>query len=338
MTLFTLLLAAFRVLLARYGGQDDVLISSPVTLRDDAETRRMVGCLVNNVVFRTSAGGDPSFAELLARERATLLGVLEHREVPFGRVIEALDPERHPGEQPLSQIMFQFDVAPAARVAADVTFGVVPVEADRQSYWDLEWSLTDHGDRAAGWRDTSATRPAVFEDWLIEAMPRHFATLLGGIADDPRRRISELPAARRRRTAPRVAGVECDGSAITRRMRPCTRSSSGNAGARPKRWPCSQTRAPSPMRDLERRVAALAARLAAHGAAPGERVALSLRPSAGLVVGLLAILRTGAAFVPLDPAYPRGRREFMLRDCGARLLVTEPGAGGRPACARRDAH
>ncbi len=321
-TFFTLLLAAFRVLLVRYSGHDDVLISSPVTLRDEPGMRRMVGCLVNNVVFRTPAGGDPRFAELLARERATVLDVLEHRQTPFARVVAALAPERRPGEQPLSQLMFQFDTAPEARSAAGVTFGVATAGADRQSWWDLEWSLTDQG-AGRGLAGHVYYRAGLFDGWLVEAMPRHFATLLAGIAADPQLRLSELPVldeAERRRILVdwNDTAAECPAATLDELVaRQC-----GRTPAAPALLADGESLSYG---ELERRVAVLAARLRALGAAPGERVALSLEPSTSLVVALLAILRTSAAFVPLDPAYPAARREFMLRDCGARLLLTDEG-------------
>jgi amino acid adenylation domain-containing protein len=322
-TFFTLLLAAFRVLLARYGAGDDVLISSPVTLRDDARTQRMVGCLINNVVFRTPTTDNPRFTELLGRERSTVLGVLDHRSAPFARVIEALDPPRVAGEQPLSQIMFQFDSAPSARVAAGVSFDICTLDADRQSYWDLECSLTDHGD-AGGLTGQLCYATAIFESWLIDAMPRRFVTLLDGIAESPERRLSELPvldAADRHRILGEwnatAASYPADATLHELVRRQCRRSPDAVA-LRDDGGVISYS-------ELETRVAAVSAELRALGAGPGERVALSLAPSASLVIGLLAILRAGAAFVPLDPAYPRARREFMLRDSGARLLLTERG-------------
>jgi amino acid adenylation domain-containing protein len=323
-TLFTLLLAAFRALVVRYSAQDDVLISSPVTAREDPATRRMVGCLINNAVFRTSAGGDPTFAELLARERSTLFGVLEHREVPFGRVVEALGLARRPGEQPLSQILFQFDSPAPPRLAAGVSFRIEPVHADRHSWWDLEWAVADRGaGRDLGGHLCYST--ARFEDWMAESMPRHFATLLAGIAADPLRRLSELPLlddVQRQRLL-----VECNATA---RAYPERATLHGLVEEQCRRSPeaIALTTGAGELRygELAQRVAAAAARLAAMGVAPGDLVGLCLPAGVNLVVGLLAILRAGAAVVPLDPGYPRDRLEFMLRDSGARVLIAGPAA------------
>ncbi len=320
-SLFTLLLAALRVLLARYSGQDDILISSPVTWRDDARRRRMVGCLVNNAVFRTSTAGEPSFIELLARERATLLGVLEHREAPFGQVVEALQVDRRAGEQPLSQILFQFDVAPPVRAAADVGFRIEPVHADRCSYWDLEWSVTDRGE-ALGLGGHLCYARAGFEDWLLETVPARFITLLASIANAPASRVTALPLL----GAGELRQVLVEWN-HTRHEYPAAATLHGLVAQRLRREPDAVALRTEhgdwTAARLDSQVMVLAAQLQALGAGPGERVALSLRPSAHLVVGLLAILRTGAAFVPLDPAYPGARREFMLRDSQARWLVTE---------------
>ena len=165
-TLFTLLTAALRVLLLRLGGQDDPLLAVPVTRRDDAVRRRMVGCLINTVLLRTPLAPDDSFAALLLRERATLLGALEHRELPFQRLVEALPVPRRPGEQPLAQILLQFDLAPPPRQAGGISLRIEPLPVPRASIWDLDWSFTDPGAgrELHGHLGYACER---FEDWQI---------------------------------------------------------------------------------------------------------------------------------------------------------------------------
>ncbi|MFO1356634.1 MAG: amino acid adenylation domain-containing protein [Gammaproteobacteria bacterium] len=337
-TLFTLLTAVLRVLLARLGGQEDVLIAVPVTRRDDAARRRMVGCLINTVVLRTPVGPDSPFTALLLQERATLIAALEHRELPFQRLVEALPGERRAGGQPLSQILLQFDVAPSPRQAGGVGFRIAPLHVPRESAWDLEWSLTDQGEGQA-LQGHLAYACARFEDWVAEAMPGQLAVLLDAATREPQQPVGLLPLlddAQRRRmlvewnaTAapfPQAATLTALVAAQCRR----------SPGAVAMEWGDGMLS----HAELARRVDWLAARLIDAGAGAGSRVALSLTPSAELVIALLAILRAGAACVPLDPAYPRARREFMLRDAEACLLLTRGTAdldSGATVCLDLDA-
>jgi amino acid adenylation domain-containing protein len=331
-TLYTVLLAAFRTLLVRLGGQDDVLISSPVTLRDDPALRDTVGCLLNNAIFRTPAAGDPSFAELLRRERDTLFGVLSQRQLPFTRIVQALAPVRRPGEQPLSQILFQFGSRVPDRMAADVVFRIEPVHADRASWWDLEWSLTDQGEGEALVGHFCYAQ-ARFEPWVIEPWPAYFATLLEAVVDAPHTSLSALPlldAATRERV---LAGWNATDAPY-----PEQATLHGPVAARCRAQPAAVALRAGAQTvsygELGQRVAGLSARLAQLGVGAGDCVGLALPPSVDLVVGLLAILRRGAAFVPLDPAYPPARLAFMLGDSGARVLVTHRGLLEAPGVTR----
>ena len=124
-TTFMTLLAAFRALMRRYTNQDDILIGSPVTGRDSDSTTAMLGCFVNNVVFRTMTDGDPAFHELLDRERSVALAAFQHRAVPFQSVVESIRPTRRFGQHPLFQILFLFESTSEASVSAgDISFGL----------------------------------------------------------------------------------------------------------------------------------------------------------------------------------------------------------------------
>ncbi|MCL4777493.1 MAG: amino acid adenylation domain-containing protein [Gammaproteobacteria bacterium] len=337
-TLFTLLTAALRVLLLRLGGQDDPLLAVPVTRRDDAARRRMVGCLINTVLLRTPLAPDDSFAALLARERATLLGALEHRELPFQRLVEALSVPRRPGEQPLAQVLLQFDLAPPPRQAGGISLRIEPLPVPRASIWDLDWSFTDQGAgrELHGHLGYACER---FEDWLAEAMPRQLAVLLDAATREPERPIGLLPLLDERQRQQLL--VEWNATAAAY---PQAATLTALVAAQCRRTPLAVAleSAAGSLRyaELARRVDWLAARLVAAGAVRGSRVALSMAPSMELVIALLAILRAGAACVPLDPAYPRARREFMLRDADACLLLVRGAVDldcGATACLDLDA-
>ena len=281
MTLFTLLLAAFRVLLARYGGQDDVLISSPVTLRDDAGTRRMVGCLVNNVGVSHLR---PPAIRVHRAARARARDAARRARAPRGAV-RPRDRGAGPGARsPASSRCRRSCSSSTPRrrrgSAADVTFGIAPVQADRQSYWDLEWSLTDHGD---GQRPDGSR---LLCDGGVRGLAR--SRRCPGIS----RRCSR--ASRR----PRGAGCRscrCSTRAERHRVLVEWNATAADyprdatlhelvAAAMPAhaggRGAARRTTAIVTYAELEAARAAAARRsLRALGAAPGERVALSLPPS-----------------------------------------------------------
>ncbi|MCC7258933.1 MAG: amino acid adenylation domain-containing protein, partial [Gammaproteobacteria bacterium] len=319
-TLFALLLAALRVLLVRHGADEDLLIATPVTWRDEPRRRRTIGCLIDTVVLRTPLAGNPAFTTLLRQERDGLLAALAHRAAAPGDIVAALGARGPAAGRPLAQILVQFDAAAPPQVAAGVAFRLVPAMATCASYQDLEWSLTDHG-AAAGLTGHLAFARERFDASLFAALPRRLLMLLTAIARDPAMPVGELPLldeAERHQllvTWNDTAGAYPDTATlhglVAARWRAtpqavALRTAAGyvTAGA------------------LEQRVAALEGELQVRGAGPGTRVAVSLEPAVDLVVALLAVLRTGAAYVPLDPAYPPARRAFMLADADACLLIS----------------
>ncbi len=325
-TLFTLLAAALRVLLVRHGAVADLALATPVTWRDEPRRRRTIGCLVETVLLRTPLADHTPFDALLRAERDGLLAALGRRAAPLAQVVAALGDGHGTGARPAARILFQFDTAAAPQVAAGVAFRIEPVMVDRASHWDLEWSVTDHGP-AGGLAGHLCFARGRFDAVLFGAMPHRLATLLAAIARTPQAPVGEL------------ALLDADERAAvlttwndTARAYPATATLHGLVAARWRMAPQAVA-----LRTVERdwsagelgaRVAALAARLQARGVGPGERVAVALEPSAELVIALVAILRTGAAYVPLDPAYPRERLAFMLVDSAARLLVTTRALSG----------
>ena len=339
-TLFTLLLCAFRALLCRFGGGDDLAIAVPVTQRDSADTRNLIGCMVNTVLFRSRMDPERSFSDWLAAERAMLIAALEHREVPFGQLVKALQPVRRAGRQPLSQILLQFDTATPPRAAAGVEFHIEPVHVDRASYWDLEWALTDHGE-GQPLTGHCCYPAAAFEQPFIEQLLSSFAILLRSIAAQPQTLVSRLAildAATRRRLLVTWNATDADYPAEATLHGLVARQADQTPDAVALRF----TNQVLSYRELQARSAALAGELQQLGVRAGDLVGLSVAPSFELVVALLAILRTGAAYVPLDPGYPAERLRFILRDSRVGVVVTDraglpDGIGDQLQCLRADA-
>jgi amino acid adenylation domain-containing protein len=324
-TPFMVFLAAFQTFLFRYNDQHDSVVGAPVANRPRPEVEPLIGLFANTLVLRTSLAGDPSFAELLARVRATALGALEHPDVPVERLVEELRVPRDAGRTPLFQVMFAFQNLPGGQAADAFALadGLVarPFRADNPTAkFDLTLYLTPGDGGMAGTWQYNAD---LFEDATVERMVRHFRTLLEGIASDPSRRLSELPLlpeadrrqlqiewnrththwddersfvpsfewqARRRPDAPAVIG---DGGRLT-------------------------------YAELNARANQVGRYLRQIGAGPGTVVGVCLPRSAELLSVLLGVWKAGAAYLAIDPAYPTERIAFMLRDSGVSLVLTEP--------------
>ena len=313
------LLAAFAVLLARYSGRDDVVVGSPTAGRRDVDLENLIGFFVNTLVLRTDLSGDPTFRELLDRVRGTTLGAYDHQEVPFEKIIADLHVPRSLSHTPLFQVMFILQNAPRQRLELP-GLRLEEIEFDPgTAKFDLtvDMAEVDEGLLCAFEYSTD-----LFEASTVTRMLDHFRVLLEAVAADPAQRISALPMMRACRAAAPASRRGTTPRPTIRAQSASTSSSTSRPTAR---------RTPSPLIDGERRVTyrelqaranQLAHHLKARGVGPGGLVGVCLERSIEACVSLLAILKAGAAYVPLDPAYPPSRLAYMLADCAAPVLVT----------------
>src|SRR5205085_4786410 len=189
-TLFMTLLAAFQTLLWRYTGQSDLVVGSPIANRTRAEIEGLIGFFVNTLALRTDLSGDPSFHQLLARVRQVALGAYAHPDVPFERVVEAVQPERSLSHSPLFQVVFALDhLLPSSLVLGEVTGTFQPV-ASGMAKFDLTMNLVDSEQGLIGEVEYNSD---LFETATITRMLGHFQTLLEGIVANPEQRLSDLP-------------------------------------------------------------------------------------------------------------------------------------------------
>src|SRR5438132_7385244 len=189
-TLFMTLLAAFQTLLWRYTGQADLVVGSPIANRTRAEIEGLIGFFVNTLALRTDLSGDPSFHQLLARVRQVALGAYAHPDVPFERVVEAVQPERSLSHSPLFQVVFALDhLLPSSLVLGEVTGTFQPV-ASEMAKFDLTMNLVDSEQGLIGEVEYNSD---LFEAATITRMLGHFQTLLEGIVANPEQRLSDLP-------------------------------------------------------------------------------------------------------------------------------------------------
>ena len=322
-TLYMTLLAAFQTLLMRYVGQEDIAVGSPIAGRNRAEIEGLIGFFVNTLVLRTNLSGDPSFRELVRRVREVALGAYAHQDLPFEKLVEELHPERHLGQNPLFQVLFALQNAPAVSFELG-GLEIVPISLEgRTARFDLEVYVWE---KPGSLTCTFAYATDLFDAGTVARMMGHYQTLLEEIAADPNRRISELgiltKGERRQLEEWNETEVEY----------PRDRTVQGLFEEQVERTPGAEAVICGGERvtygQLNERANRLAWHLRRRGVGPEVLVGLCVERSVEMVVGLLGILKAGGAYVPLDPAYPKQRVAFMLEDAGAPVVVTQQSLEG----------
>ncbi|MGW3774227.1 amino acid adenylation domain-containing protein [Actinomadura verrucosospora] len=302
--------AAFAALLTRLGAGTDVPVGSPIAGRTDEALDDLVGMFVNMLVFRTDTSGDPSFRELVARVKETDLAAYAHQDVPFERLVEVLNPPRHLARHPLFQVGLTFQNNPAARLEMPGFAAEVEPLTAGVSRFDLLMILTEREDGLDGELEYALDLydPATARG-LVERFERYLESLLA----DPDAPIG-APDVLSPRERSLVLGDWAGGSA-----RPAGRATipalfEAQAAVRPGAVAVSFEGVSWTYGEVNARANRLARRLVEKGAGPEQFVALALPRSAELVVAILGVLKSGAAYVPIDPDYPQDRIASMLED------------------------
>jgi amino acid adenylation domain-containing protein len=316
-TVYMTVLAAFAALLHRYSGADDLLVGSPVSSRRRVELENVVGFFVNTLVMRTRLARELTVAGLLAQVRATCLDAQAHQDVPFERVVEELQPSRSLDHAPLVQAMLVFENAePAASDWGGVTVSPAPVDIATTKH-DLTLYATEHADGIDAAFNYSTD---LFDASTIERLARHFQVLVGAMTRDGAQRVADLPLI----TSDERTLLLTDWSRTenARETPLCVHEAFEEHAARTPDAPAVVFEQMSlSYRELDARAAAVARRLRSLGIGPDMRVALCVGRSLEMIVGLVGVLKAGAAYVPLDPDLPLDRLAYMLADSQARALV-----------------
>ncbi|HVR96549.1 MAG TPA: non-ribosomal peptide synthase/polyketide synthase, partial [Thermoanaerobaculia bacterium] len=316
-TLYMVLLAAFQSLLARYSGQDDLTMGSPIAGRNRRELEGLIGFFINTLVLRADLADGSGFRRQLAAARRTALDAYAHQDVPFERLVEELAPERSLDRSPLFQVLFTLQNAPrAAFELPGLTLAPLALEAGTAKF-DLSLSLTEAGGGVAGILTYSTD---LFDATTIDRMLRHLERLLRAAAEDPELSLAALPLfddAERHQLL-----VEWNDSALDVPAATVADLFAAQARRTPDAPAVSSADGRIRYAELARRAGRLARRLRALGVGPESRVGLCVERSAEAVVGVLGILQAGGVYVPLDPALPAERRAWMVEDSGAVLVLT----------------
>ena len=318
-TPYMVLLAAFAIFLSRWSGQDDVVVGTPIAGRTREETEPLIGFFVNTLALRIGLSGNPGFRALLRRVRETTLGAYQHQEVPFEKLVDELKVERSLRHSPVFQALFalqNFEAAPLRLGGCEAE--PLPLGAGTSKN-DLSLYAREEGD---GLACVLNYNPDLFDAATIRRMLGHFRTLLGGIATDP-----ESPVERLELLSDEERARVVDEWNATAAPWPSAATIHQLIAEQAARMPDAEALAfrgaVLTYAELETRANRLANHLRRLGAGPEARVGICLERSAETVVAMLAVLKAGAAYLPLDPAYPADRLAYMLEDSGARLLVTQ---------------
>ncbi|MFC9734121.1 amino acid adenylation domain-containing protein [Streptomyces roseolus] len=321
-TPFMVLHAALAALWHRLGAGPDIPVGTPSAGRDRPETADLVGFLVNTLVLRTDTSGDPAFAELLDRVRETDLRAYAHQDVPFERLVEAVNPARSPSRHPLVQTMLTFDNA--AHGALDHLLDLPGVRAELlptaegTAHTDVELTFTEAAADADGnGLDASLRyRPDLFDRATAHALAERFVALLRTVTRDPGLRLGQLDvttAEERRRLADADAAARARATATAVADLPALFAAA--AGRTPSAPALTDGPETLDYAELDARSNRLARALLGLGVGPEDFVALAVPRSADLVVAVLAVLKSGAAYLAVDPDHPAERTAYILHDC-----------------------
>ncbi|HKI01669.1 MAG TPA: amino acid adenylation domain-containing protein, partial [Thermoanaerobaculia bacterium] len=315
-TLFMTLLAGFSAFLQRYTRQEDILVGSPIANRNRVEIEPLIGFFVNTLVMRADLSGDRSFAGLIERIRDMALEAYAHQDLPFEKVVEVARPDRDLTRSPLFQVAFALQNLPFSELRlGGLALSVVDTEGDTVKFdWDL--AAAESGDEIhLRW----AYNVDLFDPATIDRAIGHLRTLLEAAAADPERPLSGLPLlGEAELQAVRVEWNAPDVFPAAGRVHDVV---AAQAARRPQAPALLLDGEAMSYGELDERANRLAHHLRRRGAGPEVLVGVCLDRSFDLVVALLAILKSGAAYLPLDPGYPRERLKFMLSDSGVEVLV-----------------
>jgi syringomycin synthetase protein SyrE len=325
-TLFMTLLAGWAALLGRLSGQDDVVIGTPTANRGRDEIEGLIGFFANTLALRVDLSDTPAAAELLERVKARALGAQAHQDIPFEKVVEVARPARSLAHSPLFQVMFAWQNAPGGRLelpglslAAPGPAGSGGAASQVTAKFDLSLTLFERGGRIVGTVEYAA---ALFDGATVARSLEYLRRVLEGMAADPARPVGSLPLL-----------AEAERARLLEESRGPSRAWDAEAcidalfEARAARTPDAAAivlgAATLTYAGLDRRAEAVAAALAARGIGRGSCVPILMERGLGVPVAMLGVMKSGAAFSPLDVRWPAARLRQVLDDLGSEVVLVD---------------
>lgn len=318
-TMFMTLLGALAVLLYRYTGQTDILIGTPVANRQRPEVKDLIGLFLNTLVIRADLAGNPTFLDLLQQIRQTALDAYANQDLPFEQVVKDLQPQRDPSYNPIFQIMFVYQKdAVEALSLPGVSLTRRFIDAGVAKF-DLTLFVNE---TEQGLTTAIEYNTALFATETIERMLGQWQLLLSGIATTPEQPVGRLSLLSE--TEAQTLLIDWNRTHLDFPDQMCLHHLiEASADRQPQATAVQFLQERLTYGELERRANQLAHTLAVRGVKPGTLVGIGLERSIDMVVAVLGVLKAGAAYVPLDPAYPPERLAFILSDTKMSLLLTQ---------------
>jgi len=334
-TLYIVLLAAFNVLLHRYTGREDISVGTPIANRNSIETERLVGFFANTLVMRSDLSGNPQFKQLLQRIRKVALGAYSHQDIPFEKLVEEIAPERALNRPPLFQVMFTLHNTPSPSLDLPALSVETLTTHNETSKFDLLLSMREERD---GLTSVVEYNTDIFDASTIKRMMRHFETLLQQIVEDAEGGISQLSLMseeERRQVLVEWNDTEAEypqdrtvislfEEQIEKRRDAIAIESEGEQIS---------------YGQLNGRANQLAHYLRSEGVGTETLVGICMERGVDMMIAVLGVLKTGAAYVPLDLTSPKERLSYMIDDSNIRILLTQqrllntlPDNGARVVC------
>jgi amino acid adenylation domain-containing protein/non-ribosomal peptide synthase protein (TIGR01720 family) len=320
-TLYMLLLSVFAILLERYTGQQDLLVGSPIANRQETQLEQLIGVFINSLVMRVRIQKDQVFRELLAAVRSTALDAYLHQDLPFEYLVDALSPRRNLNVPPLYQVMFALQNAPDSKQELrDLSVEALGGEGLR-----VRFDLEVHAWEGEGKIDFFwIYNRDLFDHWRIEQIVRHYARLLEQVTSASEMQLGKIPM---------LTGAEQmqlleewnQTSAEFPQDKCLHELFEMKAAETPENIAIQYDGQKISYAALNARANALAHYLVSLGNCPESVVGICLRPSAEMVISVLAVLKAGAAYLPLDPEYPRERLAYMLSDAAVTVVLSMKG-------------
>ncbi|MFK4273873.1 AMP-binding protein, partial [Streptomyces milbemycinicus] len=320
---FMVLQSALALLLTKLGAGEDIPVGSPIAGRPDQALEDLVGVFLNTLVLRTDTSGDPTFDQLLARVRRTALDAYAHQDIPFERLVEVVDPERSRARHPLFQVMLMVQNMPAAETALGglalrpelVDLGVAKV--------DLSFAFGERPERPGALSGVCEYSTDLFDRETVCDLADRLVRVLAAAAEDPGRPIGSLDLLdlmERHRLLNRYNDTArpLDGAALPELFQ-------RQAHALPDTPAVVHGDTALSYAELNARANRLARLLLARGIGPEDVVGVALPRSVDLLVAVVAVVKAGAAYLPIDPGYPTERVSFMLADAAPAVVLTRGG-------------
>ncbi|EEF60006.1 non-ribosomal peptide synthetase [Pedosphaera parvula] len=318
-TLFMTLLAAFQVLAGRYTGQEDIVVGSPIANRNRVEIEGLIGYFLNTLVLRTKLSGNPTFREVMSQVREVSLAAYANQDVPYEKLVEELHPARDQSHNPVFQVMFIFQNAPAPALRTKELV-ISPFEIDAGiSKFDLTFNLEESPEGIFGWIEYATD---LFDHAAIDRLIGHYQTLLTTAVREPNLPIAQLPILTP--SEKQQLFTEWNDTLTDYPRNICIHQLfEAQAARNPHSMAVICGDSQLTYEQVNKRANQLARHLQSLGVCPGKLVAICVERSAEMVIGLLGILKAGGTYAPLDPALPRERLQFILQDAEASVVLTQ---------------